>query len=341
MSPGDGTPDVDEVAAWLARDVDPSVADVTVRPLGVGHSNGAWSVEARGAGGRLDLVLKVPRVPSVVHDLDPCREADLLAELGRRGAPVPRVRAISRDDAVAGGPCFVTDRVEGTSVADDFPAAYHGPGWFRECSPDRRRAVWESFHDRLAELHCVPTDGLDRARHGGGGTGAVIEHWRAGLLAAVHPDRAPTQLAALDWLAGHVPPDADGSPALCLGDARLVNGIVAGDEVRALVDFEIAYLGNPAADVAYSLYMDERHRHGAETPLDGLPTADETWRRWSEATGRRTADRAYWAAFGAMVICVTASRAMVQWGLTDGASFRESDNALVAAWDAAIGKAAA
>jgi aminoglycoside phosphotransferase (APT) family kinase protein len=122
-----------------------------------------------------------------------------------------------------------------------------------------------------------------------------------------------------------------------MGDARLVNGIVEQDRVTALVDFEVVYLGNPLADLAYSLFLDRRHRDtSAHEPL-GLPSAEETWLRWGAATGRPTADREYWTAFGATIIVVTATRAIVQWGGPDAAAnYTEQQNALIDAWEAAI-----
>ena len=134
-----------------------------------------------------------------------------------------------------------------------------------------------------------------------------------------------------------MPPGADDAPAVCLGDARLVNGIVCGTEVRALVDFEVAYLGNPLADVAYSLMLDARHRAAADDPL-ALPPPEDTWQRWSRATGRALEHRAYWTAFGMMIICITATRAMVQWGLAGDTV--DADNPMVAGWVAMIEDAA-
>jgi aminoglycoside phosphotransferase (APT) family kinase protein len=134
-----------------------------------------------------------------------------------------------------------------------------------------------------------------------------------------------------------LPPGADEAPAICMGDARLVNGLIAGDEVRALVDFEIAYAGNPAADIGYSLFMDRLARSGTRHPLPGLPSADETWERWGEATGRPTGHRGYWTAFGAMILAVTATRAMVQWGLAGPST--DEENPMVGAWAALVEEA--
>jgi aminoglycoside phosphotransferase (APT) family kinase protein len=61
-----------------------------------------------------------------------------------------------------------------------------------------------------------------------------------------------------------------------MGDARLVNGVVVGPEVRALVDFEVAYVGNPVADVGYSLFLERTQSGRDDTPLPGVPPEQET-----------------------------------------------------------------
>jgi aminoglycoside phosphotransferase (APT) family kinase protein len=124
---------------------------------------------------------------------------------------------------------------------------------------------------------------------------------------------------------------------VCLGDARLVNGIVDGNAVRALVDFEVAYMGNPLADVGYSLMLEERHQRAVAgsggTPL-ALPTGRETWERWSRATGRPLEHLEYWTAFSMTIICITATRAMVQWGIAGDDV--DLTNPMVADWHSLI-----
>ena len=74
-------------------------------------------------------------------------------------------------------------------------------------------------------------------------------------------------------------------------------------------------------------FFSAMQRENAERPLDGLPSDDETWQRWSDVTRRPVVDRAYWTAFGATVVAITATRAMIQWGL--GGPNLEGDNVLV------------
>jgi aminoglycoside phosphotransferase (APT) family kinase protein len=161
-----------------------------------------------------------------------------------------------------------------------------------------------------------------------------LEYWRDALLDAAPAEAVPRQLWALAWLKANLPAGANDAPGLCMGDARLVNGLVKGSSVRALVDFEVAYIGNPAADIGYSLFFDDLQRRSVDRPLAGVPSKDESWERWSRETGRSDCDRAFWMAFGATILCVTATRAMIQWGLSGPTV--ESDNPIVSAWEAAI-----
>jgi aminoglycoside phosphotransferase (APT) family kinase protein len=333
---GDGL-DADRVAAWLVEVVDPSLSSVTISRLAGGYSSGAWRLDVVGRGDRVALVLKAPGEPSMVYRRDACREARIMDAVGRMGAPVPAVVAIDAGARATGRPCFVMDLVAGCSVSDVQPGGYHGDGWFRDAGADARRAIWDSFHDALAALHAVDATQVPDGSHGPRGVVDVLGYWRDALLDAAPAAAVPRQLAVLDWLRDHVPPGADDAPAICMGDARLVNCLVVGAEVRALVDFEVAYAGNPAADVGYSLFFDALLRRGVEQPLAGLPSADDTWARWSRATGRALDDRAYWTAFGATVVCVTATRAMKLWGVADRSV--ESDNLVVGEWESAVARA--
>ena len=116
-----------------------------------------------------------------------------------------------------------------------------------------------------------------------------------------------------------------------------MNAIVKGAEVRALVDFEVVYLGNPLADVGYSLFLERSQQANRGSQLPGIPSEEDTWARWSQKTGRDLTDLDYWSAFGATIIVVTASRAMVQWGLAD--PFAEECNGMLPAWESLVDRA--
>jgi aminoglycoside phosphotransferase (APT) family kinase protein len=326
-------PDPERLRAWLSEELDRLVARVGVELLPTGYANGAWRLDVELPEGHECMVLKAPRTPSIVHDLHPTREAKVVRALGRAGAPVPAVVAVDEGSRAVGRPCFVMEWVEGRSVPDAFPGGYHGDGWFRDRDAAAQRAIWDSFHDALAALHSVDPAAIAAAYDGPVGAVDVLAYWRAALLDAAPAEAVPRHLAVFDRLLAALPASADAPLAVCMGDSRLVNGIVRGDAVRALVDFEVVYVGNPVADVGYSLFLERAHRAQGFTSPGIPPEAEaETWARWSAATGRPAQDVDYWTAFGATIIVVTAARAMAQWG--PPGSFVEEHNGLLPAWEA-------
>ena len=331
--------DTEGLVAWLAAAVDPSISSATVTKLAGGHSSGAWRVDVSGHD-LPPLVLKAPAGDSVVFRRDAAREARILDAAGRAGAPVPAVVAVD-----AGGDCDRPSLLRDGARRRAQPRRLLGRRVPRRpvAPRDRRRRAasprGRASTDALGALHSIDASAVAEARHGPEGLVDVLGYWRAALLDVAPAATVPRQLALLDWLAANLPPGADDDPALCMGDARFVNCLIDGDEVRALVDFEVAYLGNPAADVAYSTFVDAMQRQSATNPLPGIGDAAEAWARWSRATGRDVRDHEYWTAFGATVIVVTATRAMVLWGLS-GPDV-ESDNPLVGAWEAAVDEAKA
>jgi aminoglycoside phosphotransferase (APT) family kinase protein len=284
------------------------------------------------------LVLEAPLLPSVVFRREAGREGRVLDALGRIGAAVPPVVAIDAAGDVLARPCFVMEHVDGRSLEDTSWAGYHDDPWLQALTTREQRSIWDSFYDALGRLHRADPSTIDEADLLACGSADVISYWRDAVLDVAPPEAVPRQLALLDWLITNLQPRAEDDLAVCMGDARTVNGLVRELEIRTLLDFEVAYLGNPAADVGYSVFVDELQRTNAATPLTGAGTADEGWARWAAATGRDTELRAYWTAFGAMVLGVTATRAMVQWGLA-GPSL-EADNPVVAMWEQAVGRAA-
>jgi aminoglycoside phosphotransferase (APT) family kinase protein len=330
--------DPERIRAWLVDVVDPAISAVTITKLDGGHSSGAWRIDVTGGDGPRAMVLKAPGLPSIVHRRDAAREGRILDQLGTLGAPVPAVLAIDAGSDVAGRPCFVMEHVDGRSVPDEALAGHHSDGWYRDAVPAEQRAIWHSFHDALAALHRADVAKVPDASFGPNGLADVLGYWRESLLDAAPAEAVPRQLGLLDWLGANLPAGADDSPSVCMGDARLVNALISGLDVRALVDFEVAYIGNPAADVGYSIFFDGLQRQHVEKPVAGIPPADDTWARWSEATGRTVDDPDYWTAFGATILCITATRAMIHWGLAGDDI--EADNLIVPLWESAVDRAA-
>ena len=265
--------DTEGLVAWLAEAVDPAISSATVTKLAGGHSSGAWRVDVGGGHDLPPLVLKAPEGDSVVFRRDAAREARIIDAAGRAGAPVPAVVAVDAGGDAIGRPCFVMELVGGRSPADSSAAGYHDDPWLHEIGADAQRCAWEGFYDALGALHSIDASAITDASHGPEGLVDVLGYWRAALLDVAPAGTVPRQLALLDWLAANLPPGADDDVALCMGDARFVNCLIDGAEVRALVDFEVAYLGNPAADVGVQHFVETMQRQSATNPLPGIGDA--------------------------------------------------------------------
>ncbi|HET9690199.1 MAG TPA: phosphotransferase family protein [Acidimicrobiales bacterium] len=219
-------------------------------------------------------------------------QAELLRRAAAAGVPVPPVLAVDTT-GVLGGPAVVMAAVEGETIArrilrDDAYAAARA-GFSRDCG----RA--------LAALHAVDPDGL------GLSTGDPLVGLRASLDAA--GEHRPTFELALRWLDTHRPPM--GAPTLVHGDFRLGNLIVGPDGVRAVLDWELAHLGDPMEDLGWLCSV--AWRFGGAEPVGGVGRRDDLYRAY-EAAGGRPVDRAaahWWEVRAALswgIICMGQAR---------------------------------
>jgi aminoglycoside phosphotransferase (APT) family kinase protein len=107
------------------------------------------------------------------------------------------------------------------------------------------------------------------------------------------------------WLEENQP--ARGAPTLVHGDFRNGNLIVGEDGVRAVLDWELAHLGDPVEDLAWLCVR--AWRFGGPEPVGGFGSIDDLLEGYREGSGvavdRRALD--WWIAFGTLhwgIICI-------------------------------------
>ncbi|MEQ9661676.1 MAG: phosphotransferase family protein [Parasphingopyxis sp.] len=117
---------------------------------------------------------------------------------------------------------------------------------------DQREALVRDFVNQLAALHAV-----DIGAHPLGGFGDPAIPVRERMLANIvkwredNLERAPDPVLQLayNWLEDNLP-ENDVAPALVHGDAGVGNFMIDGDEVTALLDWELTHYGDPMEDLA-------------------------------------------------------------------------------------------
>ncbi len=244
--PGPGGLDVERTGRWLSATCGLRTP-VTVTPVHGGRSNLTSVVED--ADGRRVVVRRPPLsgVLASAHDVE--REGRIMAALASTAVPVPEVLAVAGVDDELGVPLLVTAHVDGTVVRDR-PASEALPATVRARLTDPVVAT-------LATLHQVDVDavGLGDLARRGGYLARQVARWSRQLEGG--GDRSVPELEELAaGLAASVAGGAGGAAeeevALVHGDYRLDNLIVdpEGGAVLAVLDWELATLGDPLADLA-------------------------------------------------------------------------------------------
>ena len=236
-------------------------AEPVVRQFQGGQSNPTFHLRA----GDHDYVLR-KKPPGLLlpsaHAVE--REFRVMAALAGSGVPVPAMRLLCEDAAVIGTPFFVMDHVPGRVFADRV---------MRAGTPTERRAVYDDLARVLAALHAVDwrVAGLGDFGRAEGYMVRQIARWTKQWEAS-KVEEMPAMDRVSAWLA--VRPPMQEETAIAHGDFRLGNVILHPTEPRvvAVLDWELATLGHPLADLAYACLT--YHLPPGPTGLTGVLGAD-------------------------------------------------------------------
>jgi aminoglycoside phosphotransferase (APT) family kinase protein len=267
-------------------------ATLEIGPIPGGASRETWLVE--GESGR--WVLR--RDPKGSVSLVPIGEEFALIErAAAAGVPVPAPIALEPDGGRFGSSGMLMSFVPGTSVA---PRILRKPEY-----EQARRDLTVELGEALARIHAIEPSGLDGLLPASADDPAIaqVEEWERQLDEIGEP--LPAVELGLRWLRSNAPEPAE--PRLVHGDFRLGNFIVDEDGLAAVIDWELAHLGDPAEDIGWLCIRSWRFGND-DRPVAGVGRLDELITAY-EAAGGATVDRdrvLYWEAFGNVkwaVIC--------------------------------------
>ena len=274
--------DLERAGVWLGASIEAEGAAPG------GASNVTWYVRVDGA----PAVLRHPppgRVLPTAHDL--AREHRFLVAVAGSGVPVPQVIAFCEDAEVAGLPFLLVRRVAGECLLRDPIGARDGEALARSAV-----AVLASLHAidwRDRELPARPGSYLERQ----------VLRWKHQLEQTPTAGRLPRLDSLYQWLCEHLPKDSD--QTIVHGDFGFHNLLVQGEGISAVLDWELATIGDPLTDLAGLMKgwgADAPAPNPANQAVTGRPGAPdrETLARWYErATGRALgSNRAFYEILG-------------------------------------------
>jgi len=281
---------IDETAlsAWLDAHVEGFAGPFSLTKFAWGQSNPTYRIEAASG----DYVLRRKPfgdlLPSA-HAVD--REYRLIAALHPLDFPVPRPFGLCEDPGVIGAIFYVMELARGRSYPN---------GALPEFEPAIRRRIYEQLVDTLAELHKVDpvATGLGDFGKPGNYFERQVARWTR-----QYRDSQTDDLQAMEKLIAFLPATLPRQSRVSIvhGDYRIDNALFdETGQLTAVLDWELATLGDPVADFSYLAMQWMMPADGtaglAGLDLDGLgvPSLDQVVARYSARSGVSVAGKLDW-----------------------------------------------
>ncbi|WP_157220788.1 phosphotransferase family protein [Flavisphingomonas formosensis] len=275
--------DLDETALsrWMGSISALPDTPVSIEKFSGGQSNPTYRIDA--VEGKYVLRRKPfgPLLPSA-HAVE--REFELLSALHPTGFPVPRPIALCQDPTVIGSAFYLMEMVEGRTFWD---------GALPDLSKADRGHCYGAMIDVAARLHSIDPGAICLGSFGRPGNymQRQVERWTRQYRLS-QTDDVPEIEKLIEWLPRTLPEQS--GVAIIHGDYRIDNLIFAPEtpDVLAVLDWELATLGDPLADFTYLamcwvLPSDGRAGlAGVDFAESGIPTLDEAVARYCTASGR-------------------------------------------------------
>jgi aminoglycoside phosphotransferase (APT) family kinase protein len=238
------------------------------------------------------------------------REWRILTALHPVWEKVPEPVAYCEDESVLGVPFYLMERVRGVILRENDPDR-------GDLDSETMKRASETLVDTLVEIHDVDLadTGLETFGRPEGYVERQVEGWIERYQASKTDDIEAMERVA-EWMRAKRPSGLEAAePTLIHNDYKYDNLVLNPDDltdVRAVLDWEMATVGNPLMDLgttlAYWIEPDDpeilKHLDLGPTLLAGNLTREEIVEQYTAKTGRDPAHVAYCQVFGMYKVAV-------------------------------------
>ena len=326
----------------------PGSADPLVRQPAARHCAREASTPQLITGGRSNLTYRLSddhqqwalRRPPLGHVLptahDMAREFTVISALHGSSVPVPEPVALCEDRDVLGEPFYLMSFVDGIVVERP------------ELVPDPATAtrITEQLVDTLVALHGIDPDRGRAGRTSAVRTATCSARWPAGTGSSRPRCRTATSRSSRSSSALQADIPRPATAGIVHGDYRLTNVLFDRQltGIEAVVDWEMATLGDPLTDLGL-LYVYHERAANTDSVMPNFPSEqgflspEQMIARYAERSGQQLAELDWYIAFGYFKLGVIAAGIHARYlqGLTVGAGFEVfgtlRDSTLAAAAD--------
>jgi aminoglycoside phosphotransferase (APT) family kinase protein len=302
----------DDLAPRLAKYLAPKLGASAVEVSGFSRIAGGASRETYRFRARYDdggktiergLILRRDPAASLI-DTDRTTEYRAYEAFHRLGLPVPEPIALELDAAVLDRPFFIMEEIENCSVASILAPDPYGA---------QAQKIGEQFFSTLGKIAKADPDAIGLSDL----EGVRSESWKHEIARwereIDEDEREPQPIvrAALRWLKRNPPPPAQ-KLSVVHGDYRTGNFLNDADgNIRAILDWEMAHLGDPLEDLGWAI--DPLWSHFNPAKPAGLLPRVEAIALWEKSSGLKADPKAlhWWEIFASLkgaAIWISAAR---------------------------------
>lgn len=263
-------------------------------------------------------------VPPKAHDME--RESGLLQMVHPVFSLAPQPYVFCNDLSIMGVPFYVMERKRGVVLNDRFP-----PGVTP--SEELGRGISLTMVNTLVHIHGIDWQaaGLSTLGHPEGFLGRQVKGWIERYFRA-KTDEIPQVEPLTHWLAEHTP--ISSAPSLIHNDFKLNNMLFSLEDVTqatAVLDWEMATIGDPLFDLAVSLCYwvqpDDPEEMKVVLPTvttsPGFLTREQFIEAYARKSGRDISSMQFYTAFAYFKLAVILQQIYARWkrGQTQDARF--------------------
>lgn len=303
--------DVDSLTEYLRGKIEGVEDGISVEQFPSGHSNLTYLLRTN-RDSREYVLRRGPLGPVAPKAHDMGREFRLLQMVHPHFPPAPAVFLLCDDPTILGSVFFLMERRHGLILRDAVPSEL-------AALPNYPQVISEAFVDCFACLHAIDVfkTGLLALGKPEGFLARQVQGWGERWQRAVTDDMPKPITRKMDsvirWLGDRMPISL--GPTLVHNDYKLDNIMLRAEcppSVGAVLDWEMATVGDPLADVGLALSywawaqaaLPRGHAISSLTLQPGWYTRDQFIQRYVEQTGRDLSQIRYYEVLGIFKLAV-------------------------------------